>query len=71
VCAFLIHPEQALSLFLGVDEELAERQVQESDRNILTVGNTENGVQGVQPTFDLLLWNLKKARKGAERKWAR
>jgi hypothetical protein len=70
VCAFLIHPEKVLSLFLGVDEELTERRVQESDRNILTVRNTENRVQEVELTLDLPLWNLKQPGKRHSRERA-
>jgi hypothetical protein len=54
VCAFLIHPEQALSLFFGVDEEIAKGQVKKSNRRVLTVRNTKNRVQRVESTLNLV-----------------
>jgi hypothetical protein len=37
---------------------------------MFAVRNTKNGVQGIEPTFNMLLWKLKKTRKGADREWA-
>jgi hypothetical protein len=63
VCVFLVHPEQAISLFLGVDKELAKGQVQKANRRILVVRNTKNRVQRIESALDLHLWDLKQAGK--------
>jgi hypothetical protein len=63
VRAFLVHPERALSLFLGVDEEFAKGQVQKTNRRVPAIRNTKNRVQRVKSALDLLLWNLKQPGK--------
>jgi hypothetical protein len=42
-------------LILGVDKELAKRQIQEANRRVLIIRNTKNRVQRVKSTLDLLL----------------
>jgi hypothetical protein len=55
VRAFLVYLEQALSLFLEVNEELTKGQVQKTNRRVLAVRNTKNRVQRVKSALDLLL----------------